>query len=325
MPDISRSTPKTDKSMTVEPYQPHLKPEWDMVVEQSRNGTFLHRRDYMDYHADRFEDMSLIARDDSGRIIAVMPAHRCGDTITSHGGLTYGGWLMTPRADMIAMTEVWKLMTALLADMGIARLIYRPVPHIYHKYPAEEDLYALWRAGGRLERTLVSSVIDLLEPLSFDMSARQSVRKAMRSGVTVRESDDWAGFWQVLEERLATAHGARPVHSLDEILLLRSRFPENIRLFTAEYEGEIVAGSVVYYTDKVAHSQYTGSTEAGRRLRSLPLLYRHIIDTMPEGIRYFDLGTSNEDAGRYLNEGLIRQKASYGARAVAFNSYCIDI
>ena len=81
--------------MTVEPYQPHLKPEWDLVVEQSRNGTFLHRRDYMDYHADRFEDMSLIARDDSGRIIAVMPAHRCGDTITSHGGLTYGGWLMT--------------------------------------------------------------------------------------------------------------------------------------------------------------------------------------------------------------------------------------
>ncbi len=180
--------------MTVEPYQPHLKPEWDMVVEQSRNGTFLHRRDYMDYHADRFEDMSLIARDDSGRIIAVMPAHRCGDTVTSHGGLTYGGWLMTPRADMIAMTEVWMLMTALLADMGIARLIYRPVPHIYHKYPAEEDLYALWRAGGRLDRTLVSSVIDVSEPLSFDMSARQSVRKAMRSGVTVRESDDWAGF-----------------------------------------------------------------------------------------------------------------------------------
>ena len=28
-----------------------------MVVDQSRNGTFLHRRDYMDYHADRFEDM----------------------------------------------------------------------------------------------------------------------------------------------------------------------------------------------------------------------------------------------------------------------------
>ena len=129
--------------MTVEPYQPHLKPEWDMVVEQSRNGTFLHRRDYMDYHADRFEDMSLIARDDSGRIIAVMPLIAAATPLPVMEALPYGGWLMTPRADMIAMTEVWMLMTALLADMGIARLIYRPVPHIYHKYPAEEDLYAL--------------------------------------------------------------------------------------------------------------------------------------------------------------------------------------
>lgn len=300
-------------------------PEWDCVVRESRNGTFLHLRGYMDYHADRFADMSLVASDDAGRIIALLPAHRRGDTLVSHGGLTYGGWLMTNRADMLAMMKVWEDMTQLLREQGIHRLVYKPVPHIYHRSPAEEDLYALWRAGGKVESVLVSSVVDMASPLGFDMAARQSVGKARRNGVAVGPSDDWQGFWRVLEERLSAAYGATPVHTLGEISLLHSRFPDNIRLYTAVCDSEIVAGIVMYYTDTVAHSQYTGSTDAGRRLRSIPLLYRYIIDNLPQGIRYFDFGTSNEDGGRYLNEGLIRQKASFGARAVAYSTYVIDI
>ena len=35
---------------------------WDDFVENARNATFLFKRDYMDYHADRFADHSLIVR-----------------------------------------------------------------------------------------------------------------------------------------------------------------------------------------------------------------------------------------------------------------------
>lgn len=116
---------------------------------------------------------------------------------------------MRPRADMLAMMKIWSEATGLLRREGIRQLVYKPVPHIYHKYPAEEDIYALWRAGGEIRSVLASSVIDLASPLGFDMSARQSVRKAARDGVTVGLSDRWDDFWQVLEERLATAHDAR--------------------------------------------------------------------------------------------------------------------
>lgn len=311
--------------MSIEIYAPTLRGEWDRVVRESRNGTFLHLRDYMDYHSERFADLSLIARDASGRIIALLPAHRSGDELRSHGGLTYGGWLMTDRADMIAMMEVWEQMTETLRDLGIKKLIYKPVPHIYHKSPAEEDLYALWRGGGKLATTLVSSVIDLGNILGFDMSARQSVRKAVKTGIKVGESDDWGGFWAMLEARLDSAYSARPVHSLDEIKLLHGRFPENIRLFAATLDGQMIAGSVIYYAGVAAHSQYTASTEQGRKLRAIPLLNSHILDEMPAGVRYYDLGTSNEDGGRYLNEGLIRQKAGFGARTVVYQTYDIEI
>ena len=57
----------------IERYTPAKKDEWDQFVRQSKNGTFLFLRDYMDYHSDRFADFSLVARDGE-KIIAVLPA-----------------------------------------------------------------------------------------------------------------------------------------------------------------------------------------------------------------------------------------------------------
>lgn len=306
--------------ITLETYSPDMAALWNDTVRASRNGTFLHLRDYMDYHSDRFADCSLIARDAAGRIIAVLPAHQAGDTVASHRGLSYGGWLMTPRADAEAMMEIWPLMVEHYHKLGLKTLVYKPSPHIFHKYPAEEDLYALFCAGGQLESSLISSVVDNAAPLGFDMAARQSVRKAARAGITVGESDDWAGFWAVLSALLMERHNARPVHTLDEILLLHSRFPDNIRLHTATFEGRIVAGVVIYASDTCAHSQYAATTAEGRSMRALPLLYSHIMERYA-ALRYFDFGTSNEDGGRILNTGLIRQKCGFGARAVVYNTY----
>lgn len=306
--------------ITLETYSPDMAAVWNDTVRASRNGTFLHLRGYMDYHSDRFDDCSLLALDAAGRIIAVLPAHYSGDTVASHRGLSYGGWLMTPRADAEAMMEIWSLMVEHYHDLGFRTLVYKPSPHIFHKYPAEEDLYALFRAGGQLESSLISSVVDNAAPLGFDMGARQSVRKAARAGITVGESDDWAGFWAVLTDLLMERHNARPVHTLDEILLLHSRFPDNIRLHTATLEGRIVAGVVIYASDTCAHSQYAATTAEGRSMRALPLLYSQIIEHYA-ALRYFDFGTSNEDGGRILNTGLIRQKCGFGARAVVYNTY----
>ena len=43
------------------------------------------------------------------------------------------------------------------------------------------------------------------------------------------------------------------------------------------------------------------------------------------GYKYFDFGTSNEDMGRYLNEGLIYQKEGFGGRAVCYDWYEVMI
>lgn len=81
---------KSSGQWEITPYTSSCKAEWDAFVRTSRNGTFLFMRDYMDYHADRFRDCSLMARY-GGKLHALLPAHLSEKRFCSHKGLTYGG------------------------------------------------------------------------------------------------------------------------------------------------------------------------------------------------------------------------------------------
>lgn len=308
-------------------YNPQQAPAWDAFVDVARNGSFLFRRDYMDYHADRFEDFSLMALGHGGKLLAVLPACRQGEVLSTHAGLTFGGWILADRrCDALDMLELWDAMTALLRSEGFRRIVYKTMPHIYHRRPAEEDRYAIFRAGGQLSRSLVSSVIDLDDPLPFDQGSRQRARKAAAiPGISIGPSDDFRGFWDVLSSLLDTRYGAEPVHSLAEIELLHGRFPENIRLYTAVLDGELLAGVVVYVSPTALHSQYTAASPRGKELSVVPAIYSCIIDDYKGRVRWFDFGTSNEDDGRSVNPGLLRQKCSYGARAVVYDTFTIEL
>lgn len=315
-------------SIIVEAYRDSHAQEWDAFVKASRNGTFLFERPYMDYHKDRFTDCSLVFRQrKNGRIICLLPASVSGETVVSHGGLTYGGFIMPP--DGLDGGKLLKVMTAAVEfyrSIGMRTLRYKMIPHIYHRYPSDEDYYALFRFSARLVETNLSSAIELDNAYRFDERSRRNMSKAMKAGVVVKESDDLSGYWHILEEVLMSRHSVKPVHNLDEIRLLKSRFPENIRLFTAtDCEGEIIAGSLLYCTPTCVHAQYIAASESGRRTGALSLLFHHIITQECGGAKYFDFGICNEDHGLYLNEGLLLQKNGFGGRGIVYNVFEIDL
>lgn len=316
---------------TIEIYDPRKRSEWDAFAASSRNATFLFMRDYMDYHSDRFDDCSLMARDSSGSLVALLPAtrHDGGAEVRSHGGLTYGGWLLPPRkVDAADMLGIWDAMTGRLRADGVRRLVYKPVPHIYHASPAEEDLYALFRAGARLTGRMVSSSLCLREPPAMGHSAADNVRLARRAGLVCGRSERWAEFWDILADVLVSRHGAVPVHTLAEIESLRRAFPDRISLHAVESpDGRLLGGTVIYDTGRVVHTQYIAASPEGRRLGALAWLFRHIIEEYNAAGRacWLDFGTSCERGGLYLNDGLLAQKSSYGARAVVYDSWALDI
>ena len=299
---------------------------WDEFVRTSRNGTFLHQRGYMDYHSDRFTDCSLMALHD-GKLCALLPANVDGDTLWSHRGLTYGSWIVPLKHfDATVMLEVMDAAMAWLRANGIKRLVYKPVPHIYHRYPCEEDLYALFRHGARLTETNISTTIDLTCPLPLDRGNKSGANAARKAGIQVGPSDDWKGYWQLLSSLLDERYGTRPVHTLDEMQLLQHRFPHSIVLYTATLDGELLAGVVMYLSMPVAHCQYIGASPRGKDSKALTLLFEYLIgESAKQGFRYFDFGISNEDHGRYLNEGLVRQKSRLGGRGIIYNTFEITL
>lgn len=49
--------------MIVKKYSPDYFEKWNLFVKNSKNSLFMHNRNFMDYHADRFEDNSLMFYD----------------------------------------------------------------------------------------------------------------------------------------------------------------------------------------------------------------------------------------------------------------------
>lgn len=312
------------KEVRIARYTPDKAKEWDMFVENSRNGTFLHKRDYMDYHSDRFTDHSLLFYRGE-ELVAILPAHIKGEQFCSHNGLTYGGLLLKKDATTEEVLGMFSITLRHIAEETDATtFIYKPTPHIYHSYPCEEDLYALFRNNARLTERKVSSAVRLSMPLPI--SGRRRLTEAMRSRLHIVEDGNLAAFWSILEKRLQGKYGVSPVHSIEEICLLKSRFPENIILaYVTDEAGNILGGTVLFVTGNVVHMQYSTTTEEGRRVSALDYLYEYLINERFADKEYFDFGISVEEGGLYLNSGLIAYKERLGGRAVVYDTYAIDL
>lgn len=297
---------------------------WNEFVRRARNGVFLFERAYMDYHADRFTDHSLLLYKED-ELMALLPASEAGGTVTSHGGLTFGGFLQSHRTTATFVLEALAAVKAHYAAAGCTTMVYKAIPHIFHRQPAAEDLYALFRADARLVRRDLSSVIDLSARPVYTKGTKSNLSKARRSGVTVEESRDFALFMEIEEALLRQRYNTRPTHTAEEILLLASRFPDRIRLFLAWCAGRCLGGTVTYDTGPVLHTQYIGITDEGKALGALDLIIDRLLSEGAEGRRFFSFGTSTEQGGRYLNEGLVRNKESFGARAVTHDFYQLDL
>lgn len=304
-------------------YAPGGAATWNEFVRASRNGTFLFDRGYMDYHADRFRDHSLVIT--AGvRPIALLPAHEHGDELVSHGGLTYGGFVSGEQMTLLTMQRCFDAVGQYMRQCGLRRLVYKTVPRIYHRQPSDEDLHALFLRGASLFRRDVLLVIDNDARGPVQERRNRGVKKAARAGLVVRESHDYAAYWTVLTENLQTRYGCAPVHSVDEIRFLAARFPEQIRL-TACYDGDcLLAGVVAYASPRVAHLQYIASSSEGRERGALDAVLEHLL-ALWRGKRYFDLGTVTEQDGRYVNAGLVEFKEGYGARTVVHDFYTLDV
>lgn len=304
----------------IKKYEAIDKAVWDEFIENSKNGTFMLKRDFIDYHADRFEDFSLMFYDDDN-LLAVMPASKHEEVVTSHGGLTYGGIISSRKMTMQMMLDIFDVLKIFLIDYKIKKLIYKCVPTLYHRYPADEDLYALFRNNAKLFRRDISTAIYIPNKINFSELRRRGIKKAEKNNLSVKQSFDFENYIDLLNGVLLMRHDAKAVHSKEEIKMLSEYFPENIKLFVAGNEEKIMAGVLIFDANQTVHAQYIANSDEGRNIGALDLIIDYLVNEYSKDKKYFDFGISTEQMGMYLNNGLINQKEMFGGRGIVYDFY----
>lgn len=300
---------------------------WNKFNKESKNYLFMFDRNYMDYHRDRFKDHSLFFYDDD-KLIAILPMSEHGETLISHGGLTYGGFITDTKMKQHTMMDCFESLINYANESGFKRIRYKCIPHIYHSQPAEEDRFALFANGAKLDIVDVSTYVSLDCPLKMPKGRKAQVGRARREGVVIEELselEDFNTFIALENEVLNERHEVSAVHTGAELKLLHDRFPENIHLFAAMKDGNMIAGTVVYEYDNVVHTQYMAANEEARVIGALDLAVATVIEKYKESKMWLDFGISTEHGKIYLNEGLCSQKEGFGGRTGVYEIWELDI
>lgn len=309
--------------LQVSQYSPDQQPIWDKFASQAKNSTFLHQRGFMDYHADRFVDNSLLVWDKQ-ELVAILPANRVGAELFSHAGLTYGGLLVGAGAKLKELISYWAAVLAFLEKSEISTLYYKSVPAHYHRGLGLEEQYIFFLIEAAIHRCDTSFVVDNQQFSGYNYRRTRSIKKAAKYQPRI-ENTDFVQFWEeILSPNLEERFGVKPVHSLQEISLLKSRFPDNIFQYNIFLEDKIAAGVTIFKTDTTAHAQYISTNEWGKSTGAVDFLFDHLIRQTFGNLPFFSFGIANEQQGKALNWGLTEWKESFNPLVFPQQFYKID-
>ena len=105
--------------MKIIQYKADYKQLWDDFVDNSKNTHFFFKRDYMEYHSDRFKDYSLLVFDEKDNLKSIFPANINNNIVYSHQGLTFGGFLLDDTMSAAMMLKVFEVVIQYLKNLNI--------------------------------------------------------------------------------------------------------------------------------------------------------------------------------------------------------------
>jgi hypothetical protein len=312
------------------PYSPELDQRFDhFVMQESANGTFLQTRRFLNYHpAGRFNEASF-ALQKSGTIVAYFPGVEKEQTFVSHAGSTFGGPIIAkPYYTGARLFEVLQEADQYLAA-NFKHTVLKITPALFAEETPDMLEYVLEHLG-YTRHTELSSQTPLytgVDPL--DNCNRNQKRLWVAANKFIEqlpEKDRWVYRPLETEEDIATfhkfltiskeKHHVKPIHTLEDLLDLKKRIPENLRFRGLFFGDRYVCGMLqfVFEKTKVLHDQNISPDESFTEFHhTTPMNLFALREAVQEGFRHFSWGISTENGGNFLNENLFHYKESFGA------------
>jgi lipid II:glycine glycyltransferase (peptidoglycan interpeptide bridge formation enzyme) len=307
--------------------------EWDLFIENSINGNFLHKQSYIKYHQHykkNFNDKSLIIFDENKNILALFIAAESLEdqrTVVSHPGLTFGGLIYNREVYGNKVIDIFKEIINFYKKKNYYKIIYKPAPFIYHNTISQDDIFAISFLGGKKIQTDLSVTIDLRSEFVMSKRRLRHIKNINKNEITmsgdIKFIDD---FWAILESNLKNKYKTKPVHSVDEIKFLIKNNSNNIESFFAIYNNQVIGGLIMYCSSKTYHIQYIAANDEGKKLFSNEfLIHQTILIAQNKKIHFYDFGISTEKLGSYLNADLYKFKYEFGGAGIVYEKYEIKI
>lgn len=307
---------------------------WDEFVRSANNGTIFHERHFLNYHPKgRFRDHSLLFFE-KGKPIALLPAVEYSrdnlSILHSHRGSSYGGIVQPENQGIEKNIRIVKALNQYADSAGFDRIIMTLPPDIYNRRLNNYLEFACFRNGYRYLKREISSVLALESTIEeniakFKSTNRTAFRRGEKMGVSVRISEDFADFYAILKNNLKIRHGVLPTHSLAELIELKKRYPERIRLYGAYLKDKMIAGIVMFDANsRVTLAFYISHDENYQKYRGVNVLFKEVIaDSIERGFSYLDYGIFT--VNMVPNFGLARFKESFGSGGVFRDTLMTDI
>lgn len=309
-------------------FEPSLRDHWDAFIwNEGLNSTLLHSRPFFEHNPLNAPEESSLLFYKKNEIIAVLPANIYSKNglrlLHSHPRATYGGFVISKNIHVESAIEIVALTISHAKKNHVDQILIRNPFRIYHRQFCDETDYAMWYHGFEIISREIEIAISLEGSLTrlrekYHKDTRLSLKKSQRF-VSVRLTNEFDQYWQILERNLLTKYGKLPTHDLMSIKVLREKVSqENVQLFAAYLGPRLIAGIVIFIASREAlHAQYMATDYEFQEFRPLNAIVDYIIEYgKNSGFKYLNLGMGNENDGKEINAGLFRFKEGFGGRGI---------
>ena len=175
-----------------------------------------------------------------------------------------------------------------MKNQSINYLNVKMLPDIYTQLPNGEMEYMLFILKAELLKRDTLSVIKQPNEVKINSNRLEGVKRGQRLDLKVKEVTHFDEFWnELLLVNLKNKYDVLPVHSLEEISVLKSCFPNNIRQFNVYHSNKLVAGTTIFESETVAHCQYISANSDKNTLGSLDFLHHYLVTNIFKDKLYY--------------------------------------
>ena len=292
---------------------------WDKYIQKSNNGTIFHLRKFLSYHQERnFNDCSLIFYEKEN-IKALFSGAVINNCLYSHPGASFGGFVYND-ISFQSSKEMLDLLIEYANHKKLTEIIIIPPPFIYYKLYNEAMEYCLYYKGFNIEEYYISSFVDLRNNITNQIHNRKKrYIKKIENKIVVKESNDLNVFYPILLDN-KSRHKTKPTHTLEELKILMSNFPNDIKLLLSYYDNKVIGGALNFITNNNTCILFYNMIDYEYKdLQTASLqIYESLKWAKNLGLNYLDIGVSQlyESDKIIPHESLINFKEQFGAKAM---------